>query len=200
MERKHSARMTDIPQLGVPEILVDNEDDPAGGATSLAPASPFPAHSRAQASFLSADNARNAMVSQQHHRSLSAASTDVASWSQDQYSGHPLGQPTSLGGRLSGQAMSPGGWDDGSSSHRYNQSAFSFELQDPNSSGGGGGGGSGSQPGSGHNSRRGSTMSPSQARELLDDSVWVESIRKSATVRRTDWSGRSSGGAGGSGF
>ncbi|KAL8422873.1 hypothetical protein RB596_003231 [Gaeumannomyces avenae] len=212
MERKRSARMTNIPQLDVPEILVDNEDDLAGGATPLTPISPFPARNRAQSSFLSADDARNAMMSQHHHRSWSGVSGDVATWNQEQqYGGHPLGQPTSAGGRLGGQSISPGGWDDGSSSHRYNHSAFSFELQDPMGSGSGsgggggggasgGGGGTGSQPGSGPNSRRGSAISPSQARELLDDSVWVESIRKSATVRRSDWAGRGSGGAGGSGF
>ena len=57
--------------------------------------------------------------------------------------------------------------------------AFSFELQQPGTS-------------SGENSRRGSSVSPAQVRELLDDSVWVESIRRSATirksVRKTDWS------------
>lgn len=43
--------------------------------------------------------------------------------------------------------------------------------------------------------RQGSEVSPSQLRSFLDDSVWAESIRRSATirrsVRRSDWMGRS---------
>ncbi|OTA80180.1 hypothetical protein M434DRAFT_38093 [Hypoxylon sp. CO27-5] len=64
--------------------------------------------------------------------------------------------------------------------HQSHTSAFSFELQDSGTN-------------SGENSRRGSSVSPAQVRELLDDSVWVESIRRSATirksVRKSDWSG-----------
>lgn len=63
--------------------------------------------------------------------------------------------------------------------HRQDHSAFSFELQEPGTA-------------SGESSRRGSSVSPAQVRELLDDSVWVESIRRSATVRKSvrkpDWS------------
>lgn len=43
--------------------------------------------------------------------------------------------------------------------------------------------------GSGERSRRGSSaggVSPAQAREMLDDSVWVQSIRKSKTMRKAD--------------
>ncbi|KAI5862713.1 Ion transport protein-domain-containing protein [Durotheca rogersii] len=56
--------------------------------------------------------------------------------------------------------------------HHSRNSALSFELQE-------------SGPPSGENSRRGSSVSPAQVRELLDDSVWVESIRRSATIRRS---------------
>ncbi|KAI0913170.1 Ion transport protein-domain-containing protein [Ustulina deusta] len=42
--------------------------------------------------------------------------------------------------------------------------------------------------------RHGSEVSPAQVRSFLDDSVWAESIRRSATVRksvrRSDWTGR----------
>ncbi|KAK9771810.1 putative EF-hand domain-containing protein [Seiridium cardinale] len=90
-----------------------------------------------------------------------ASSTDIANF--DASYEHPLSLP-----RVS--PSMPG--------HRHEHSAFSFELQDPG-------------PSSGENSRRGSSVSPAQVRELLDDSVWVESIRRSATVRksvrRTDW-------------
>ncbi|KAI0136330.1 ion transporter [Xylariales sp. AK1849] len=90
------------------------------------------------------------------------SSTDISSF--DGSFTHPLSAP-----RI--QPSMPG--------HRSEASTFSFELQDPGTS-------------SGENSRRGSSVSPAQVRELLDDSVWVESIRRSATihksVRRTDWS------------
>ncbi|KAI1260114.1 ion transporter [Xylariaceae sp. FL1019] len=43
-------------------------------------------------------------------------------------------------------------------------------------------------------SRQNSEVSPAQLRSFLDDSVWAESIRRSATIRRSvrhsDWSGR----------
>lgn len=56
--------------------------------------------------------------------------------------------------------------------YRPETSAFSFELQEPGTV-------------SGQSSRRGSSVSPAQVRELLDDSVWVESIRRSATIRKS---------------
>ncbi|KAI1843380.1 hypothetical protein JX266_010377 [Neoarthrinium moseri] len=89
------------------------------------------------------------------------SSTDIASF-DDGYT-HPLSLPRT-------SPSMPG--------HRSGESAFSFELQDPG-------------PSSGQSSRRGSSVSPAQVRELLDDSVWVESIRRSATirksVRKSDW-------------
>lgn len=39
-------------------------------------------------------------------------------------------------------------------------------------------------PGTDLSGRRGSTMSQRQAHEMLDDSVWMESIRRSATTHR----------------
>ncbi|KAI0009098.1 Ion transport protein-domain-containing protein [Xylariaceae sp. FL0662B] len=68
---------------------------------------------------------------------------------------------------------------------RSHTSAFSFELQES---------GTASGENSRQNSRRGSSVSPAQVRDLLDDSVWVESIRRSATIRRSerrsDWGGK----------
>lgn len=66
-------------------------------------------------------------------------------------------------------------------SHQTTTSAFSFELFEPD--------GQGSS--SGEMRQRGSPSSPTQARDMLDDSVWVNSIRKSATVRRSDKGGGS---------
>ncbi|ORY62291.1 calcium-channel protein cch1 [Pseudomassariella vexata] len=66
------------------------------------------------------------------------------------------------------------------SGHNSHHSAFSFDLQEPGTS-------------SGQSSRRGSAVRPAQVRELLNDSVWVESIRRTATVRKSvrksDWNG-----------
>lgn len=158
--------MTDIPNLDVPEIFVDDEGGvsprtrvhkslPIPGTPS-SPRSPFPAHNR-DSPFLSPDHLSN------HQRKWSAASADMASYSPELSGPHPLSFPRA------GQAAS--------GHQRNNPSAFSFDLQQP--------------PGSNSSSRRGSTLSPTQARELLDDSVWVESIRRSTTVRQSAWGSRS---------
>ncbi|CAJ2513426.1 Uu.00g015450.m01.CDS01 [Anthostomella pinea] len=56
--------------------------------------------------------------------------------------------------------------------HRAGSSAFSFEVQEGANSG--------------ENSRRTSAVvSPAQVRSFLDDSIWAESIRRSATVRKS---------------
>ncbi|EGO52888.1 hypothetical protein NEUTE1DRAFT_126315 [Neurospora tetrasperma FGSC 2508] len=237
MELKRSARLTAIPQLGVPEIYVDNDHEnqtdneqqnkdsnsknsarASGSGSSTAagtnffestPTNPFGSGSSTVnlgggASFLSADDARAA-----HHRSWSGASADLSSF--DTSYGHPLAGP-----RMNKSSNS--------ASHR-NTHAYSFELHDSSGIGGGNapspggwGGGSGTMdsmglgggsalddnnggrsPG-GEGAKRGSSVSPSKLSSMLDDSVWVASIRRSATMRRsqndTDWGGgsRTSGG------
>lgn len=86
-----------------------------------------------------------------------------ADQSNDQDYQHPLSFPRS-------GATTPG--------HHSTHSAFSFELQE--------GGGSA------QSSRRGSAVSPvqspvspAQVSNMLDDSIWLESIRRSATVRKS---------------
>ncbi|EAA34496.3 hypothetical protein GE21DRAFT_967 [Neurospora crassa] len=237
MELKRSARLTAIPQLGVPEIYVDNDHEnqtdneqqnkdsnsknsarASGSGSSTAAGTnffestltnPFGSGSSTVnpgggASFLSADDARTA-----HHRSWSGASADLSSF--DTSYGHPLAGP-----RMNKSSNSV--------SHR-NTHAYSFELHDSSGIGGGNapspggwGGGSGTMdsmglgggsalddnnggrsPG-GEGTKRGSSVSPSKLSSMLDDSVWVASIRRSATMRRsqndTDWGGgsRASGG------
>ena len=240
MELKRSARLTAIPQLGVPEIYVDNDQNsdneqqskdknngrnsarasgsaPASGSTNpfdaSSPTNPFGSGATAlspggaAASFLSADDARA------HHRSWSGVSADLSSF--DTSYGHPLAGP---------RANKP------SNSHR-NTHAYSFELHDSLGIGGGnapspggwaGGpgtmgssmGGGGLSPGGSHlddnsggispggTSKRGTSVSPGQLSAMLDDSVWVASIRRSATMRRgqnnNDWGGGGGGGGGGS--
>ena len=97
------------------------------------------------------------------HKSWSS-SVDISSY--DSAPAHPLSFPRS-------SPSMPG--------HQAPSSAVSFEVQEPGSS---------SAENAGR--QRGvSDVNPSQVRGLLDDSVWVESIRRSATirksVRKTDW-------------
>ena len=164
MELKNSARMTAVPQLDVPEILVENEmqgrdraatKSSSGGAgiQSLQP-------SRA-GDLLSTGDAHP------HHRSWSGVSTDLSTL--DVSYGHPLASP-----RTSGPA---------SPSRRNHLSAFSFEVQDRLD-------GAGDSDEAARNGQRGSSVSPAQVREMLDDSVWMASIRRSATTtRKPGWGG-----------
>ncbi|KAI1503229.1 ion transporter [Biscogniauxia marginata] len=144
IEKKRAARMTAIPQLGVPDIFVDDENDKSRTVqqrTTLAatPTKPKPSD------FLAAPDALRPQ-----HKSWSS-STDLSTY--DSTYTHPLSLPRSS------PAMS---------GHRSEEAAFSFELHDATNSG--------------ENSRRGSAVSPSQVRYFLDDSVWVDSIRRSATI------------------
>lgn len=84
-----------------------------------------------------------------------ASSTNIQPY--DASSSHPLSAPRAS----PSNTTRPG-----------HSSSFSFELQEAGTL-------------SGENSRRGSSVSPAQVRELLNDSVWVESIRRSATVRQS---------------
>ncbi|KAK3383891.1 Ion transport protein-domain-containing protein [Lasiosphaeria ovina] len=170
MELKHSARMTAIPQLDVPEILVDNEEDRAAGGAARAgteggtsKSNMLGPNAASGGVFLSADDARSPT---HHQRSWSGVSADLSSY--DTSYGHPLAGP-----RASGPA---------SPSHRNQVSAFSFELHEAPD--GGDSGDAATRTG-----RRGS-VSPAQVREMLDDSVWMASIRRSATTKRNNnWGG-----------
>ena len=178
MDIKRSARMVDIPQLGVPEILVDDEEErSARSATrnlSRQTTSGFPsamtsgpgATSPTTGALLSADDATRA----HHHRTSSGATADLSAFDTS-YGQHPLAGPRSP------DAMSPGG------QHRAGQpSAFSFDLQEVSDAGGS----------STRSSRRGS-VNAENVREMLDDSVWMDSIRRSATVRKGEWGSGSQG-------
>jgi hypothetical protein len=147
--------MTAIPQLGIPDILVDDEDDymdKKGGGSAAKMHDPMGGNSPASPSLLRAEDAMT------HHRSWSG-NADLSL--HDTSYAHPLSFPRS-------SPQPPG--------HYQSNSAFSFELQEPG-------------PESGENSRRASAVSPAQVRDMLDDSVWVESIRRSATIRRSQHGG-----------
>ncbi|KAK8089123.1 calcium channel subunit cch1 [Apiospora hydei] len=154
IDKKKSGRMTAVPQLDVPDIFVEDEDQrlkpPQRSTMAVTPQS-----ASRSSEFLGASNAARPL-----HKSWNS-NVDTG---YDSSSAHPLSEPRARPSRPR---------------HDTQVSAFSFELQEPGTS-------------SAANSRRGSSVSPAQVRELLDDSVWVESIRRSATirksVRKTDWS------------
>ncbi|ERS98024.1 hypothetical protein HMPREF1624_06197 [Sporothrix schenckii ATCC 58251] len=178
MEQKRSARMTGVPQLGIPDILVDDEDDRTSGAG--AGHSTGAASLQTAATFLSADHAAGPA---QHHRSWSGASIDISL--HDTNYAHPLSAPRT--GGLSSPTSSGGLQPQ---RHHYNSSAFSFELQEPSAQfeADGSRRGSAVSAMSGASGMSGvSGVSPGLVREMLDDSVWVESIRRSATQRRSGW-------------
>jgi len=107
MELKKSARMTAIPQLDVPEILVDNEEDRAELKSAKI--------DTAVATSSMAPDLLSPVDTPTHHRSWSGMSADLSSF--DTSYGHPLASP-----RASGLATH---------GHRNHASAFSFELHEP---------------------------------------------------------------------
>ena len=166
MAKKRAGRMTAIPQLDVPDIFVDDEDDRARGVLQRSTmAAPPSASSRRSSDLLDTPDTTRPL-----HKSWSS-SVDISTY--DSASAHPLSFPR-------GSPSMPG--------HQSHSSRLSFEVQEPSSPSGEFGGASTQGQGQGQSS----AVSPSQVRGLLDDSVWVESIRRSATirksVRKTDWS------------
>lgn len=140
---KHSARMTTIPQLNVPEILVDDDEqklDAAIGSSNKASRPLLPT--------------LNTNIESSKRPSVWAGEASP----RDAGPQHPLSFPRTSGGGISPPA-SP--------------MRTSFQLSPSDAS-------------NGESERRGRSLSPAQARGMLDDSVWVESIRKSKTLRRSD--------------
>ncbi len=158
MEQKNNARLTAIPQLDIPDILVD--DEPASAREAEAPTM-----SRAPSTFLSAEDARPSRL-----RSWSGASVDISL--HDANYAHPLSMPRASGASGGGDGTltptTPGG------SHRHNTSAFSFEVQDPDDA----------QLAGSSSRQHDSAVSPAVVKELLDDSAWMASIRRTATTNR----------------
>lgn len=159
MWNRQSARMTAIPRLDIPDILVDDDwfEDDAGGAGPPSPRSPRSPRSPtgASATHLSVDGG-----TQRSWVGPEDLSLYDGSWQ------HPLSFPRS----------SPA-----SPSHQATPSAFSFELQEPLD----GGGGHNEPMQQGLSSQRSSAAGPLQVRDILDDSIWVDTIRRSATMRRS---------------
>lgn len=172
--------MTAIPQLGVPDILVDDEDQRAKKKSVVQPYGPMssgtpsslgnsPLHS--PSAFLSPT--RNS-AGGQHGKTLSTTSADLTLQTNfDSFGAHPLSAPRA--DRTSSQAQNS--YD----AHQSTHSAFSFELQEPNS---GHSSRNNSRNNSRRNSRSNSAVSPIQMSQILDDSIWMASIRRSATLKR----------------
>ncbi|POR35383.1 Calcium-channel protein cch1 [Tolypocladium paradoxum] len=154
MERKRASRMSGVPELTIPDILVDDDggDDDDDGDERTRSFKPEEG-SVARWAHLSVGEGAG-------RQSRMSTATDVTQ--PDAAYQHPLSYPRSPASTTA--------------SHLGTTSGFSFELYEPDGQG----------QGSGQASRRGSAVSPSQARDMLDDSVWMESIRRSATLRRPE--------------
>ena len=135
--------MTAIPQLGVPDILVDDVEGWQGPQEKTEDDAP------------AAQGQSTAGNSGTEHRSWTSG-VDLSL--HDTAYHHPLSLPR--GGPSAAR-------------HRPAGSASSFELQDDAAA---------DQEVAG---QRNSEVSPAQLRDMLDDSVWVESIPRSATIRRS---------------
>lgn len=155
MHSRYSSRMTAIPRLDIPDIFVDDNAS-QDEAGGAGPPSPRSPQSPRSPRGLSTSTHLSVDGGQQRGW---YGTEDLSSY--DGAWQHPLSFPRS----------SPA-----SPSHHPTPSAFSFELQEPD--------GPDTAP-AGTSSQRASAVSPSQVRDMLDDSIWVESIRRSATIRRS---------------
>ncbi|KAK4158205.1 Ion transport protein-domain-containing protein [Chaetomidium leptoderma] len=196
MDTKRAGRMTAIPQLDIPEILVDNEGNrtedeeeqgqrkqrAAGGrsrAKSSTTAGP-PAPSAESSSLLSPSTSR----AKSQHQSWAGLDADLSSFNPS-YGHHPLAGPRTSSTSTAGAGAS--------ARHQSHTSAFSFELSEAAGMAAGDDGDEATSLG-GSGGRGGSTVDPALVRDMLDDSVWVESLRRSATTMRKSGWGSSQGG------
>jgi hypothetical protein len=135
----------------------------AAGRSRAKSSAAAPARGSDSGSLLSPSTSR----AKSQHRSW-AGLGDISSY--DTSYGHPLASPRAS----RPAATSPG--------HRSQGSAFSFELAEPGAVAGDDGDEATSL------GRRGSSVDPAVVRDMLDDSVWVESLRRSATtMRKSGW-------------
>ena len=156
MERKRSSRMTAVPQLGIPDILVEDDDDFASNRPQTSGRAP------PNLWLSTPDNALGGGEDAGQGRASLGAAGSSNSAAPDNGHQHPLSYPPSQSGSsgMSASAIPTG---------------FSFELYEPE--------GSADSPGgelSGHEPAE----SPAQGRGILDDSLWGDSIRRSTTLHR----------------
>jgi len=163
MEQKQSGRMTTVPDFRVPEIFVDCDDttDAQRGPNSAQPQSIDTADWRASGNDARAPSPPGDMTLRSRANSIQAT---------------PLGSPvraTPLSPTRTSPQMSPfspppdGEWQ------------FASALSRPPSP-------LEAEPGtSGNRSRQNSAVSAAEVLEVLDNSVWGDSIRRSFTQRRS---------------
>jgi len=167
MDRKKSGRMTDIPQLG-PEVYIDDSDISRQPRSNLSPL----------LSPVDGQDARGSFIA----HGLDGAARRRRGTESSLGGFVPPGSPGITAAMVS-PGISPGVSPQRSPQlsprhgphhphHRANPSAFSFEGGELGSPGGG----------SGENSRRGSAAE--NVLQVLDESAWGESIRRSFTMRR----------------
>ncbi|THV45502.1 hypothetical protein BGAL_0481g00030 [Botrytis galanthina] len=164
MERKRSGRMTDIPQLG-PEVYVDDEDSSTQKHKSTA------SGSGALLSPTDITDSRNSFITH---------GLDGAPLRQRRGTDADIGLGLNTSFPSVSSAVSP--TLSPLKAHGPRGSAFSFE-------GVGIGAGDGSAINSTASSRRNSAVSAENVLEVLDNSAWGESIRRSFTTRRSSKSG-----------
>ncbi|KAF4123347.1 voltage-dependent calcium channel [Geosmithia morbida] len=167
MEAKRASRMTTIPQLDIPDIFVDdNETSQARG--SLSPGGPT-THLSVQGSI--GGSGGDYFGSQPSSPdSPSSRKGNPISW-HGAGDRHPLSFP-----RSATSSPSPPGTPLG----------MGFDALDGQ---GGARRSSGVDRTSSSRSRTGSVLSPTQASDMLEDSIWLETIRRSTTIRRPPPSG-----------
>lgn len=159
MDRKRAGRMEGVPQFGVPDIYVDDNEGSGDEGEG-----DFSGERGSKRRY----PARNLRV---EDAAAGQSSNNRSSWgssprnSADRPYQHPLGAPRTA-------PSSP-------THHQQSGSAFSFDLQTQ----------PGEQAGTGRSGgdvrRQTSVGGPSGVQDMLDDSVWVESLRRSATIRRS---------------
>jgi hypothetical protein len=160
MERKRAQNMRDVPQLG-PEVYIDDEHDIARQAPPpVSPFSPF-------LSPLDTEDPRQASIPHAWDGGRRRRGTETSI----------VGTPIALIGPSfpSGPSSKPSSRPSPKQSHKTSHSAFSFdtgELGDVNELG----------EASGQHRRGGSAAE--NVLEVLDNSAWGASIRRSFTLRR----------------
>ena len=161
MRQKDAGRMTGIPEIMVPDIYVDDDniDELSDDGKQRNSGVATPK------SHLSVDLSQGTQGSPGSRGSRGSSPARDSLWAPPNQ--HPLSAPRASPSNPS------------SPSHHATTSSFNFELFDPE--------GQGSS--TGEMRRRGSANSPTRGPDLMDDSVWMDSIRKSATVRRSGKSG-----------
>lgn len=155
MERKRAQRMTAVPQLG-PEVFFDESHDIARQAPP--PVSPF-------SPFLSPwEPEPNISPGWQNSRRRRATETSSIMETPMEYVG---------AGFPAGPSTGPSTGPSPKQSHKTSHSAFSFDAGEPSELG----------EGSPSQHRRGGSTAQNVL-EVLDNSAWGASIRRSFTLRR----------------